>query len=186
MQDYVKATNQKLVLLRSRTKITDFHHATGNFVVQAFNNNRMSVADELSLALGTPCVVIALDDLARYAAIARKATSPPIEPGFNWTAGIAFWANGKPCIITLKPTPHATFFPIDKHTVGVFKRDQLTDRKEILYREAHVGGWSGISADIGKVVGGTWTARALDKIEGTLVKARNYDQKRAAQQSNLA
>ena len=155
-------------------------------MLQAFNNNRMGIADELSLALGTPCVVLGLDDLARYVAIARKATSPPIEPGFAWTAGIAFWANGKPCTITFKPTPHATFFPIDKHTVGVFKRDQLTDRKEILYREAHVGGWTGISADIGKVVGGTWTARALDKIEGTIAKARGYAQKQDAQQINSA
>ena len=51
MEDCVKATNQKLSLLNSRTRITDWYHGTGNFVVRAADNNRLKVADEMSLAL---------------------------------------------------------------------------------------------------------------------------------------
>jgi hypothetical protein len=174
MQQYVQATNQKLSLLNTRTRITDWYHATGNFVVQASDNNRMSVADELSLALGTPCATVPIDDLVAYAALARKAPSPTTEPGFRWTRGIAFWANGKPCTINLNPTCHAVFFPIDKHTVGAFRRDQLAEGKEALDRENRAGGWGAISADITKAIGGTWTSRALDRIEGTVAKALNY------------
>ena len=174
MKDYVQATNQKLSLLRTRTRITDWHHSTANFVIQTPHNNRMSVADELSLALGTPCAVLTVEELVSYADIAKRATSPPIEPGFSWTKGIAFWANGKPCTVNLNPTPHAVFFPINKHTIGAFKRDQLIDRKEAVERESHAGGWGAITADIAKVVGGTWTARALDRINGTIEKAMRH------------
>jgi len=174
MQEYVQATNQKLALLRTRTRITDWHYGTGNFVVQGSDNNRLSVADELSLALGTPCAILTIEDLVAHIAAAKKATSPPDELGFHWTRGIAFWAAGKPCTIILRPTTHAVFFPINKHTVGVFKKDKLAEGKETMDSESRAGGWSAISADITKAVGGTWTSRALDRVEGTLAKAHRY------------
>jgi hypothetical protein len=174
MQDYVQATNQKLSLLDTRTRITDWYHATGNFVVRAPDNNRLRVVDELSLALGTPCAILTIEELCVYIAAAKKGVSPPTEPGFRWTRGIGFWANGKPCTITLKPTAHAVFFPINKHAVGVFKRDRLVEGKETLDTENRAGGWGAISADITKAVGGTWTSRALDRVEGTLAKAHGY------------
>ena len=171
MQEYVQATNQKLYFLQSRTRITDWFHATGNFVIQAPDNNRLRIADELSLAIGTPCAILTIDELISSIAVVKKAPSPPPEPGFRWTSGIAFWVNGKPCTIVPKPTAHAVFFPINKHTVGVFKKDKLADGKETLDAENRGGGWGAISADITKVVGGTWTSRALDRVEGTLAKA---------------
>jgi len=174
MKDYVQATNQKLALLRTRTRIVDWHHSTANFVIQTPDSNPMHAADELSLALGTPCAVLTVENLVGCATIAKRATSPPIEPGFSWTRGIAFWANGKPCTINLPPTPHAVFFPINKHAIGAFKRDQLIDRKEAVERESHTSGWNAITADIAKVIGGTWTARAMEKIDGTIAKATKY------------
>jgi hypothetical protein len=58
MQAYVRATNQKLSLFNSTTTITDWYHATGNFVVQTPDSNPLRVADELSLALGTQCALL--------------------------------------------------------------------------------------------------------------------------------
>jgi len=174
MQDYVHATNQKLSFLQSRTRITDWFHATGNFVVQAPDNNRLRIADELSLAIGTPCAILTIAEVASSVAVAKKAPGPPTEPGFRWTSGIAFWVNGKPCTIIPKPTTHAIFFPINKHTIGVFKKDKLVDGKETLDAENRGGGWGAISDDITKVVGGTWTSRALERVEGTLAKAQRY------------
>ena len=174
MQDYVQATNQKLSLLNSRTRIADWYHATGNFVVQASDNNRLRVADELSLAIGTPCATLTIEELSAHVAAAKKPISPPTEPGVRWTRGLGFWVSGKPCTIALKPTAHAAFFPINKHTVGMFKRDRLAGGKETLDIENRAGGWGAISADITKAVGGTWTSRALDRVEGTLAKATGF------------
>ena len=171
MQDYVRATNQKLSLLNSRTRITDWY-AVANFVVQASDINRVRVADELSLALGTPCATLTIEELIADIAVAKKAISPPTEQGFDWTRGIAFRVHGKPCTITLKPTTHAVFFPINKHAVGAFKKDKLAEGQERLDKENRGGGWGAISADITKAVGGTWTSRSLDRVEGVLTKAR--------------
>jgi len=172
MEDCVKATNQKLSLLNSRTRIANQYYGTGNFVVQATDNNRLRVADDLSLALGTPCTILRIEELDAHVAVARKAVSPPIELGFRWTRGIAFWVSGKPCIVTLKPTAHGVFFPINRYTVGVFKKDKLAEGQERLDKENRGGGWGAISADITKAVGGTWTSRSLDRVEGVLTKAR--------------
>lgn len=171
MEDCVKATNQKLSLLNSRSRITDWYYGTGNFVVQAADNNRPRVADELSLALGTPCAILRVEEVDAHVAVAKKAVSPPGELGFRWTRGIAFWVNGKRCTVTLKPTTHGVFFPINQYTVGAFKKDKLAEGKETLDKENRGGGWGAISADIAKVVGGTWTSRALDRVEGALTKA---------------
>ena len=172
MEDCVRATNQRLSLLHSRTRIADWYYGTGNFVVRASDNNRLRLADELSLALGSPCAVLRVEELDARLALAKKVVSPPSELGFRWTRGIAFWVSGKPCTVTPKPTAHGVFFPINPYTVGAFKKDRLAEGKKTLDKENRGGGWGAISADIAKAVGGTWTSRALDRVEGALMKAR--------------
>jgi len=172
MEAYVKATNQKLSLLDSRTRITDWYHGTGNFVLSTVDNNRLRVADELSLALGTSCAILRIEELDAHVAVAKKAVSPPSEVGFRWTRGIAFWVRGKPCTVTPKPTAHGVFFPINRYAVGAFKKDKLAEGKETLDKENRGGGWGAISADIENTVGGTWTSRALERVEGAVAKAR--------------
>jgi len=171
MQEGVRATNQKLALLNSKTRIANWYHGTGNFVVQASDNNRLAVADELSLALGTPCAILTVEELIAAVDITKKAISPLAEPGFRWTRGIAFHVSGRPCTVTLQPTSHAVFFPINKHAVGAFKKDSLVEGKETLDKENRGGGWGAISADIAKATGGIWTSRSLERVEGTMAKA---------------
>jgi hypothetical protein len=173
MEEGVRATNQKLSLLHSNSRIANWYHGTGNFVVQASDNNRLRVADELSLALGTPCAILTVEEVVADVDVAKNAITPPAEPGVRWTRGIVFWVSGRPCTITLNPTTHAVFFPINKHAVGAFKKDRLVEGKEALDRENRGGGWGAISADITKTVGGIWTSRSLERIEGTLVKVPN-------------
>jgi hypothetical protein len=173
MQEGVRATNQKLSLLNSKTRIVNWFHGTGNFVVQASDNNRLRVADELSLALGTPCAILTVEELIAVIDIAKKAISPLAEPGFRWTRGIGFWVSGRPCTITLQPTNRAVFFPINKHAVGAFKKDRLVEGKETLDKENRGGGWGAISADIAKATGGIWTSRSLERVDGTLAKAQS-------------
>jgi len=171
MQEGVRATNQKLSLLNSKTRITDWYHGTGNFVVQASDNNRLRVADELSLALGTPCAILTVEELVGDVEIANKAISPTAESGFRWTRGIAFHVSGRPCTITLNPTTYAVFFPINKHAVGAFRKDGMVEGKDTLDKENRGGGWGAISAEIAKVTGGIWTSRSLERVEGILAKA---------------
>ena len=173
MQEGVRATNQKLALLNSKTRIANWYHGTGNFVLQASDNNRLRVADELSLALGTPCAILTVEELVGDVEIAKKAISPTAEPGFRWTRGIAFRVSGRPYTITLNPTTHAVFFPINKHAVGAFKKDRLVEVRETLDKESRGGGWGTISADIAKTTGGVWTSRSLERVEGTLSKAES-------------
>jgi hypothetical protein len=177
MQEGVRATNQKLSLLHSKTRITNWYHGTGNFVVQASDNNPLRVADELSLALGTPSAILTVEEVIADVDVAKKAISPPVEPGLRWTKGIGFWVSGRPCTITLPPTTHAAFFPINKRAVGAFKRDRLVEGKDALDNKNRGGGWGAVSADITKAVGGIWTSRSLERVEGTLAQAEpNYRQ----------
>lgn len=173
MDEYLPASNQKLSLLRTPTRIVDFHHATGNFVVQTPKVNRAEIADELSLVFGVNCAIMQTSQVLSCVSIAEKVSDPPIQPGIRWTKGIAFKVKGKPCIVDLKPTPRAQFFRVSEYAVGVFKKDQVaTDEAS---GENRAGGWGAISVDISNAVGGIWTARPLMRIQGVITKALKHE-----------
>ena len=173
MDQYLPASNQKLSLLRTPTRIVDFHHATGNFVVQTPKVNRAEIADELSLVFGVPCAILQTSQVLSCVSIAKKVSDPPIQPGIRWTKGIAFKVKGKPCTVDLQPTPRAQFFRVSEYAIGVFKKDQ-TGTDEGL-GENRAGGWGAISADISNVLGGIWTARPLMRIQGVVGKALKHE-----------
>jgi hypothetical protein len=171
MEDYVRETNQRLALLPTPTRIVDWFHSTGNFVVHTPKTNQWDIANELSLALGVPCTVLARDEVTSCIAIAEKASSPPPETGIRWTKGIAFKVKGGACTSDLKPTIRAVFFRVNSYAVGVNKKDRLTD-SGVLDKDDRAGGWGAASDDVSKTVGGMWTARSLARIQ-SLVKVAN-------------
>jgi hypothetical protein len=170
MEDYLRASNQKLVLLRTPTRVVAYHHMAGNLVVQTPKTNRSEIADELSLVFGAPCVVLPTRDVIFCISVAEKANSPSLQAGIRCTKGIAFKVKGRPCTVDLKPTPRAEFFRINEYAVGVFKKDQLRI-EGTSDKETRAGGWRAISDDISSVVGGIWTARTLTRIQGVVTKA---------------
>jgi len=173
MDEYLPASNQKLSLLRTPTRIVDFHHATGNFVVQTPKVNRGEIADELSLVFGVPCAILQTSQVLSCVSVAEKVSDPPIQPGIRWTKGIAFKVKGKPCTVDLKPTPRAQFFRVSEYAIGVFKKDQVaTDEPS---GENRAGGWGAISADISSTLSGIWTARPLMRIQGVTAKALKHE-----------
>jgi len=173
MDEYLPASNQKLSLLRTPTRIVDFHHATGNFVVQTPKLNRLEIADELSLVFGAPCAILQTGQVSFCVSMAEKVSEPPSQAGIRWAKGIAFKVRGRPCSVDLKPTPRAEFFRVSEYAVGVFKKDQvITDE---VSGENRAGGWGAISTDISNVVGGIWTARPLARIQGVLGKALKHE-----------
>ncbi len=172
-EDFVRETNQRLALLPTPTRVVDWFHSTGNFVVQTPKTNRWEIADELSLALGLPCAVLTGDEVALCIAIANKASSPPPETGIRWTKGIAFKVKGRPCTFDLKPTSRAVFFHVNRYAVGVIKKDRLTD-SGALDKDDRAGGWGAVSEDVSKAVGGMWTARSLVRIESLVNLASKH------------
>jgi hypothetical protein len=173
MEDYVRETNQRLTFEGTPTRVIDWYHSAGNFVVRTPKTNRFEIADELSLALGAPCKVLTVDEVTSCVSIADKANSPPAQAGIRWTKGIAFEVRGRPRTWDLKPTPRAEFFRINDFSVGVNKKDALTDG-QVLDKDDRAGGWGAVSQDVSNAVGGIWTARSLVRIKGVLKKAREH------------
>jgi hypothetical protein len=173
MDEYLPASNQKLSLLRTPTRIVDFHHATGNFVVQTPKVNRSEIADELSLVFGVPCAILQTSQVLSCVSIAEKVSDPPVQPGIRWTKGLAFKVKGKPCTVDLKPTPRGQFFRVSEYAVGVFKKDQVATDETL--GENRPGGWGAISADVSNAVGGIWTARPLIRVQGVIEKALKHE-----------
>jgi hypothetical protein len=173
MEDYVRETNQRLALLPTPTRIVDWFHSTGNFVVQTSKTNRWEITDELSLALGVTCTVLTREEVTSCIDIADKASSPPPETGIRWTKGIAFKVKGGSRISDLKPTSRAVFFRVNSYAVGVNKKDRLTN-SGVLDKDDRAGGWGAVSDDVSNAVGGMWTARSLIRIERLLKIANKH------------
>ena len=171
MEEYVHETNERLALLPTPTRVIDWFHSTGNFVVQTPKTNRWEINDELSLALGVPSTVLTRDEVTLCTTIADRASNPPPEPGIRWTKGIAFKVKGRPCTFDLNPIPQAVFFRVNRYAVGVYKRDRLEPNRGS-DKDDRVGGWGVVSEEVSKAVGGVWTARSLVRIE-SLVKVAN-------------
>ena len=168
VEEYVPAVNKRLSLLRTPTRVVDFHHATGNFVVQTPKVNRAEIADELSLVFGAPCAILQTSQVQSCVSVAERMTDSQIQPGIRWAKGIAFKVKGRPCTVELKPTAHAQFFRISEYAVGVFKSEQAAPSE--VPDKTHVASWGDISEDVSNAVGGIWTARALVRIKGVLAK----------------
>ena len=173
MEDYVRETNQRLALLPTATRIVDWFHSTGNYVVQTPKTNRWDIVNELSLALGVQCTVLTRDEVTSCSAIADKAASPPPETGVRWTKGIAFRVKGRALTLDLKPTSRAVFFRINGYAVGAHKKDRLTN-SGVLDKDDRAGGWGAVSDDVSNAVGGMWTARSLVRVESLLKIANKH------------
>ena len=169
MKVYVEETNRRLSLLRTPTKIIDWHSA-GNFIVQTPKANRFEISEELSLALGTSCAVLTIKEVEQCLSVSDKAAPPQDQTEVPWTKGIAFEVRGRPITTNPPSNPHAIFFPINTRALGVFKRDQHvhSDAQE----KADQVGWGTISDDISGAVGGKWTARSQARVQGLIEKAR--------------
>jgi len=176
IEDYVREINQRLIFLETPTRIVDWYHSTGNFVVQSPITNRWMISDELSLAFGVPCTVQTIDEVASWVSIAERAENP-LQTGIRWAKGIAFELKGKPCTITPKPTPYAVFFHINRFALGVCKAERVSN--EDPESDDRSEDWGTLSDEISKQVGGMWTARSLARLNGVITKARKHNRPRA-------
>jgi hypothetical protein len=173
MGEWTQEINRKLETLESSTSIVGWYGHTGNFVVESSRTEPSEFITELASAAGVSCAVVPYSDVVEYASVVERAVSPRPLVGKRWTPGIAFAVKAPPSKSVPKQTSHANFFEISEHAVGAWKMDTLTET-EILDRERRGGGWGGVSGDVSRQLGGTWTARSLRTITGTLEKARRH------------
>jgi len=171
MKDHIDEVNRRLTFLRTPTRIIDYHHSTGNVIVQSPKMNRLEVRDELSLALGVSCAVLRTDEVEQCVSIMDKAENPSSEAGIHWTKGIAFEVKGKPITTNPQSTQNAVFHRINGFTVGIYNRSQLAG-SEGSDKVEHGGDWATISEYVSKSVGGKWTARSLVMVRALFEKAR--------------
>ena len=101
--------------------------------------------------------------------MAQLSTPAPLtgEASVRWTPGAALRADGVPQASGLQDTSRAVYQRFSDSVVLVHKRDAVTPAA-ILDRERRMGGWGAVAAEVGRQLGGEWTARSVRTLAGTL------------------
>lgn len=139
---------------------------TGNFVVHAKAADPAQIQGRLASATGAEWAVMSLPDLDRclQALVARQP--PAKSEGDRWTAGAVLLVRGAARRGSLTDTPRAAFQRFSDTAVLAWKRDALDATGTRLDNERRRGGWGALSSDIGRQLGGTWTARSARTLRG--------------------
>jgi hypothetical protein len=128
------------------------------------------VAAELGDALGTPSAVMPVSDLHEIVQTLQDCHPPrKVDGGVRLTRGVAFLIgtarDGLPT-----STDRASYMLRRPKAVLLCKHDIETP-SGILDRNRRKGGWGAVAADLGRNLGGTWTARSIRTLAGTLKAA---------------
>lgn len=158
--------------LDSRVELLAAYRATGNYVVKAAS--RPLVHGELVRLANSRWAVVSEDDLKQGLEALGTWRRPRAEEGVRWTPGLAFAV--EPVAVapqtSLARTKRAHFRWVNHRVVAVYKRDLLMEGRTgikgqgILDPRRRQGGWGGVSADVGRQRGGTWTSRSRSVIDG--------------------
>jgi hypothetical protein len=139
------------------------YSSTGNVAVE--DGNVDEIRRVLERVTGTAWAVVSarhLDD-GLHALSALPAPKPTQPEGERATAGLAFAVNpareG-----ALESTTRAMLRRLDVDMVAVWKLDVLNGSR--LDRDRRRGGWGAVSTDIGRQIGGRWTARSRRTLDG--------------------
>ena len=164
--------------LDPRVVLLATYRATGNYVVEA--GSQSLVHDELVRLTDRRWAVVSEDDIMRSEETFETWPRPPAEEGTRWTAGLAFAVEPVIRQTDLTATKRGCFRWVNERVVAVYKRDllmnELMDVKEgaVLDPRRRQGGWGGVSADVAKQAGGTWTSRSRSVIDGLRRRAGSH------------
>jgi hypothetical protein len=168
---WIRKLNKALSAAAPGTQVVCSYGHTGNFVVSAPSDPETAAA-ELGDALGTTCAVMLVSDLAEIVQTLEDCPSPKrVGTGARFTRGAAFLIgvarDGLP-----PSTDCASYLLRRPKAVLMFKHDIETP-SGILDRNRRRGGWGAVAADLGRTLGGTWTARSIRTLVGTLHTAHD-------------
>jgi hypothetical protein len=145
--------------------VAAFGH-TGNFVV-ASSAPPADIVNALKEAVQTPFALLTILEL--HGLVRAVSQLSPVAPnkGVRLTPGAALLVEGSASDQALQNTSRAEYLRWSHQIVLVRKLDVETPRG-VLDRGRRGGGWGAIAGELGRQVGGRWTARSIRTLSGTL------------------
>jgi len=168
MDVWIPSLNQDLRRNGVTAQIVAVFDKTGNFVVNAEDSEAAVVARALSTVARTPFAVLPAALLRSYVPT-LEALVKPLEGGErSWTLGVSLSTLIPPPTLSAESwsTPKGHYYPIGPGIVGVWKRENLTERGRLdpIKRIP----WGIPSREVGKRSTGVWTSRSMRTIRGLL------------------
>ena len=169
MIPWIEELNQLLSKSSQSTILSSYGH-TGNFIIRS-TATQESVAAGLGISMGVPCAVLMLAELSSVVNLLGR-TNDADSTQYRRTPGAAFLVSGSSTLQTLSDTERAGYSRINGSVIAISKRDALT-LGGILDRSRREGGWGAIAGDVGRQLGGRWTARSIRTLSGVLKQANS-------------
>jgi hypothetical protein len=166
---WIAELNQLLSKLSRITILSSYGH-TGNFIVRSAASKE-SISTELRIAMGVPSALLTLGELSSVMNL-LDAKNEADTTEYRRTPGAAFLVSGTPTLQALSDTERAGYSRINGSVIAISKRDALT-LGGILDRSRREGGWGAIAGDVGRQLGGKWTARSMRTLSGALKQANS-------------
>jgi len=167
MDDWVLLLNARLAETQPRVEILRYFRHTGNFLAASPSDILEEVSDRFDGLLETEWVVRPLADVGSALSALSAASRPQVEAGIRWTAGLVL--HGGAGVPTSAPasSERAVLWRISPAVVGAWKRDRENGNGGLNSRQRG-GGWGAVAADVGRQLGGRWTARSKSTVQGLI------------------
>ena len=166
MDDWVSLLNASLAEGQPRVEILRYFRHTGNFLASS-RCVLEEVSDRFDGLLETDWIVRPIADVASALTALSTAPRPEVEAGIRWTAGLVLHGRaGVPCG-ALASTERAVLWRISPAIVGALKRDRENENGR-LNSSQRGGGWGALAKDVGRQLGGRWTARSQSTVQGLI------------------
>lgn len=160
----IRSLNSRLVAVKA-APVAAYGHS-GNLAIEAPYRSRVRIEAVLAAATRTRWTAIPADDLLDGIHRLDRWSPPDPKRGMRWTPGLCM-AVGSPPLgkLTLKTTPRAIYRRVGPDIVAAYKEDVLLPSGRLDPKKRR-GGWGALSAEVGRQLGGTWTARSRRTIDG--------------------
>jgi len=173
MDVWIPFLNVRLSQGTPTTRIISYFDKSGNFVVDAEEDDPLVIAERLSEAFERPFAVLPVEDL--YECIRRLKALKPLtnERKFRLTLGASFKLGRYPILPATEntwETKNGHYFLFTQDIVGVWKKDRLAHspcfEPATTLDSKHRDPWGVIGKDIASKLGGKWTSRSTKAIFG--------------------
>jgi hypothetical protein len=167
MADWIELLNQRLSTDGRSTRVRAAYGHTGNFVVTS-EASRKTVASEITEVLGTVCAVVSLSELTGITDRLRQISPDNAQSStFRHSPGAAFHVCGDCRSHVPNQTRLARYVERTAGAVLLLKHDPVTPRG-VLNRDRRMGGWGAVATEVGRMLGGQWTARSGRTLSGVV------------------
>ena len=167
MADWVALLNAQLAAGQPPVEIRGSFRQTGSFLAASPSGVLEEVSGRFGGLLDTEWVVRPLSDVMSALTALSMAPGPEVEPGIRWTAGLVLHGGaGLPCG-AVTSTARAVLWRISPAIIGAWKRDRENENGRLNPGERG-GGWGAVAKDVGRQLGGRWTARSHSTVQGLI------------------